>query len=86
MCTLLVTPDEAKEVLSVWIVNVMRGMEPDIVLECTSAESSIGVAIEAVQLNGLVLVVGIGKGEMTLPFMWMLTREVDVVTSGSSSV
>ena len=64
----------------------MRGMEPDIVLECTGAESSIGVAIEAVWFNGLVLVVGIGKGEMTLPFMRMLTREVDVVTSSSSSV
>ena len=55
-------------------------------LECTGAESSIGVAIEAVWFNGLVLVVGIGKGEMTLPFMRMLTREVDVVTSSSSSV
>ena len=83
---LLVTPDEAKEVLGAWIVNVMRGTEPDIVLECTGAESSIGVAIEAIRSNRLVLMVGIGKGEMMLPFMQMLTREVDVVTSGSSSV
>jgi L-iditol 2-dehydrogenase len=64
----------------------MGGTEPDIALECTCAESLIEVAIEAVRFNGMVFVLGVGKGEMTLPFMWMSTREVDVVTSGSSLV
>ena len=86
MCTLLVKPDEAKEVLGAWIVDVMGGTEPDIALECTGAESLIEVAIEAVRFNGMVFVLGVGKGEMTLPFMQMSTREVDVVTSGSSLV
>ena len=86
VCTLLVTPDEAKEVLGAWIVDVMGGTEPDIALECTGAESLIEVAIEAIRFNGMVFVLGVGKGEMTLPFMRMSTREVDVVTSGSSSV
>ena len=52
----------------------MGGTEPDIALECTGAESLIEVAIETVWFNGMVFVLGIGKGEMMLPFMRMSTR------------
>ena len=76
--TLLVAPNEAKEVLAARIVDAMGGTEPDIALECTGAESSIGAAIEAVRFGGTVFVVGVGKSEMTFPFMRMSTREVDV--------
>jgi L-iditol 2-dehydrogenase len=76
--TLLVLPDEAKEVLAARIVDAMGGTEPDVALECTGAESSIGAAIEAVRFGGTVFVVGVGKSEMTFPFMRMSTREVDV--------
>ena len=47
-------------------------------LECMGAESSIGAAIEAVRFGGTVFVVGVGKSEMTFPFMQMSTRKVDV--------
>jgi len=76
--TLLVTPGEAKEALAARIVDAMGGTEPDIALECTGAESSIGAAIEAVRFGGTVFVVGVGKSEITFPFMRMSTREVDV--------
>ena len=76
--TLLVARDEVKEALSARIVDAMGGTEPDIALECTGAESSIGAAIEAVRFGGTVFVVGVGKNEMQFPFMRMSTREVDV--------
>jgi L-iditol 2-dehydrogenase len=76
--TLLVAPDEAKEALAARIVDAMGGTEPDVALECTGAEMSIGAAIESVRFGGTVFVVGVGKSEMTFPFMRMSTREVDV--------
>ena len=76
--TLLVACEEAREALAARIVDAMGGTEPDVALDCTGAESSIGAAIEAVRFGGTVFVVGVGKSEMTFPFMRMSTREVDV--------
>jgi L-iditol 2-dehydrogenase len=76
--TLLVAREEVKEALAARIVDAMGGTEPDIALECTGAETSIGAAIEAVRFGGTVFVVGVGKSEMQFPFMRMSTREVDV--------
>jgi L-iditol 2-dehydrogenase len=79
--TLLVAPKETKEALAARIVDAMGGYgrtEPDVALECTGAETSIGAAIEAVRFGGTVFVVGVGKSEIAFPFMRMSTREVDV--------
>ena len=76
--TLLVARGEAKEDIAARVVDAMGGTEPEIALECTGAESSIGTAIEAVGFGGTVFVVGVGKSEMQFPFMRMSTREVDV--------
>jgi L-iditol 2-dehydrogenase len=76
--TLLVAREEAREPLAARIVDAMGGTEPDIALECTGAETSIGAAIEAVRFGGTVFVVGVGKSEVQFPFMRMSTREVDV--------
>lgn len=79
--TLLVAPNETKEALAARIVDAMGGCgrtEPDVALECTGAETSIGAAIEAVRFGGTVFVVGVGKSEIAFPFMRMSTREVDV--------
>ncbi|KAG0134711.1 sorbitol dehydrogenase [Tuber indicum] len=54
------------------------GMEPDVVLECTGVESTIGTSIHAVRSGGTVFVVGVGKDEMKFPFMRPSTREVDL--------
>ncbi|KAF8496797.1 GroES-like protein [Russula emetica] len=76
--TLLVAREEAREPLAARIVDAMGGTEPDVALECTGAETSIGAAIEAVRFGGTVFVVGVGKSEVQFPFMRMSTREVDV--------
>ncbi|KAH9041753.1 GroES-like protein [Lactarius pseudohatsudake] len=58
--------------------RAMGGTEPDVALECTGAEASIGAAIQAVRFGGTVFVVGVGKNEMQFPFMRLSTREVDL--------
>ncbi|KAI9436315.1 GroES-like protein [Lactarius indigo] len=75
---LRVTPDEAPEALAARVVEAMGGTEPDVALECTGAEASIGAAIQAVRFGGTVFVVGVGKNEMQFPFMRLSTREVDL--------
>jgi L-iditol 2-dehydrogenase len=76
--TLRVSPREAPKDLAARIVEAMGGVEPDVALECTGAETSIGAAIEAVRFGGTVFVVGVGKSEITFPFMRLSTREVDL--------
>ncbi|KAI9445752.1 GroES-like protein [Lactarius psammicola] len=64
--------------LAARVVEAMGGTEPDVALECTGAEASIGAAIHAVRFGGTVFVVGVGKNEMQFPFMRLSTREVDL--------
>jgi L-iditol 2-dehydrogenase len=73
---LRVARDEAREALAARIVQAMGGVEPDVALECTGAEASVGAAIEAVRFGGTVFVVGVGAPEMRFPFMRLSTREV----------
>jgi L-iditol 2-dehydrogenase len=79
VCALRVTAsDEKPESLASRVVEAMGGTEPDVALECTGAESSIGAAIHAVRFGGTVFVVGVGRNEMRFPFMRLSTREVDL--------
>ncbi|KAF8262762.1 GroES-like protein [Lactarius quietus] len=75
---LRVAPGEAPEALAARVVEAMGGTEPDVALECTGAEASIGAAIHAVRFGGTVFVIGVGKNEMQFPFMRLSTREVDL--------
>lgn len=75
--TYLVTREKSEEELAGGIKEVLGG-EPDLALECTGVESSIGAAIHAVRFGGSVFVVGVGKNEMKFPFMRLSTREVDL--------
>ncbi|GJN93421.1 hypothetical protein Rhopal_006476-T1 [Rhodotorula paludigena] len=54
---------------------------PEIVFECTGAQSSIAGSIYAVSDGGTVLQVGCGKPEIELPIMAMSFREVSLITS-----
>lgn len=54
------------------------GCEPDVALECTGVESSVAAAIWAVRFAGTVFVVGVGRNEVSFPFMRLSTREVDL--------
>ncbi|KAI5814631.1 GroES-like protein [Pyronema omphalodes] len=59
-------------------IKGLFGLEPDVALECTGVESSIGTAIWSVRFGGTVFVVGVGKNELKFPFMRLSTREVDL--------
>ncbi|KAH6681302.1 putative sorbitol dehydrogenase [Halenospora varia] len=60
------------------IVAAFGGIEPAVALECTGVESSVSSAIWAVKFGGKVFVVGVGKNEMTIPFMRLSVREIDL--------
>jgi L-iditol 2-dehydrogenase len=49
---------------------------PQVTLECTGVESSIAVGAFATQPGGLVLVIGVGKSYINLPFMQFSTNEI----------
>jgi L-iditol 2-dehydrogenase len=76
--TYLVPRGRSEEELAAEMVEKLGGLEPDLALECTGVESSIGAAIHAVRFGGSVFVVGVGKNEMKFPFMRLSTREVDL--------
>jgi len=76
--TYLVERGKTEEEIAAGIVGGLGGLEPDLALECTGVESSIGAAIHAVRFGGTVFVVGVGKNEMSFPFMRLSTREIDL--------
>jgi L-iditol 2-dehydrogenase len=76
--TYLVPRGATAEENAATIVKEFGGLEPDVALECTGVESSVAAAIHAVRFGGTVFVVGVGKNEMTFPFMRLSTREVDL--------
>lgn len=49
-----------------------------VAIECTGVESSVNAAIYSVKFGGKVFIIGVGKNEMTLPFMRLSTEEIDV--------
>ncbi|PWY95356.1 GroES-like protein [Aspergillus sclerotioniger CBS 115572] len=53
-------------------------LRPRIALECTGVESSVASAIWSVKFGGKVFVIGVGKNEMTVPFMRLSTWEIDL--------
>ncbi|KAF4627588.1 hypothetical protein G7Y89_g10567 [Cudoniella acicularis] len=69
-----VSPEESANA----IISEMGGIEPAVALECTGVESSISAAIWASKFGGKVFVIGVGKDYMSLPFMRLSTREVDL--------
>lgn len=47
-------------------------------IECTGVESSVHSAIFAARFGGSVFVIGVGKDEMTIPFMHCSAQEIDL--------
>ncbi|KAL8824952.1 MAG: hypothetical protein Q9191_004709 [Dirinaria sp. TL-2023a] len=60
------------------IVKLASGVQPAIAMECTGVESSVSNAIYATKFGGKVFVIGVGRPEMTLPFMRLSTQEIDL--------
>ena len=69
-----VPPEQAGEDIKV----AAGGIALTVALECTGVESSIASAIWAVKFGGKVFVIGVGKSEMSLPFMRLSTQEIDL--------
>ncbi|GIK04895.1 L-arabinitol 4-dehydrogenase [Aspergillus viridinutans] len=73
--------DQANAIVNVF--NDGQGSGPDalrprLALECTGVESSVASAIWSVKFGGKVFVIGVGKNEMTIPFMRLSTQEIDL--------
>ncbi|KAL8950420.1 MAG: hypothetical protein Q9222_003535, partial [Ikaeria aurantiellina] len=66
-------PDAATQ-----IIKSANGTKPAVALECTGVESSVANAIYSVKFGGKVFVIGVGKPDMTVPFMRLSTQEIDL--------
>ena len=60
------------------IIKAASGTRPFVALECTGVESSVASAIYSVKFGGKVFVIGVGKPEMSMPFMRLSTQEIDL--------
>ena len=60
------------------IHKASAGVKPALALECTGVESSVSNAIYSVKFGGKVFVIGVGKPDMTVPFMRLSTQEIDL--------
>jgi len=76
--TLKVDPALPAEEAARVVVEAFGGIEPAQAIECTGVESSIAAAIWAVKFGGKVFVIGVGRNEISLPFMRASVREVDL--------
>lgn len=68
------SPEESAEE----VVKIMDGNRPRIVMECTGVESSVNTGIYATKFGGKVFIIGVGKNEMTIPFMRLSVMEIDL--------
>lgn len=52
--------------------------EPDVVIDCSGAESSLRLSIQVIKRNGVLVLVGLGRSTMNLPIPEILFKEIDV--------
>ena len=76
--TVRVERGEGSEAVARRMVEAGGGREPDVAMECTGAEGSVAAAVWAVRFGGTVFVIGVGREEISIPFMRASTREVDL--------
>ncbi|RMZ87806.1 hypothetical protein DV736_g4961, partial [Chaetothyriales sp. CBS 134916] len=76
--TVLIRRGKTAEESAGSIIAAAGGIRPRIALECTGVESSVASAIWSVRFGGKVFVIGVGKNEMTVPFMRLSTMEIDL--------
>ena len=76
--TYKVTREVTTEKAAEDIIAAAGGIRPSVALECTGVESSVASAIYSVRFGGKVFVIGVGKNEMTMPFMRLSTQEIDL--------
>ena len=77
--TVLVPNDDTPEAVAGRIKQASGetlGMK--VAIECTGVESSVSTAIHASRFGGKVFVIGVGKDEVTIPFMRCSAMEIDL--------
>ncbi|PHH82318.1 hypothetical protein CDD82_6354 [Ophiocordyceps australis] len=71
-------PNSPAEDVGKAIVASFGGVEPKLAMECTGVASSIAAAIWATKFGGKVFIIGVGKNEISIPFMRASVREIDI--------
>lgn len=74
--TVLVKTKDGKQ-LAKRVESTLDAM-PDITIECSGAESSIQTGIYATKSGGVLVLVGLGPAEVTIPIVNAAVREVDI--------
>ncbi|XP_071551712.1 sorbitol dehydrogenase-like [Panulirus ornatus] len=74
--TLLVDDSDPKNLAK--RVEELMGCMPEITLECSGSQSAISLGIYATKSGGVLMAVGVGPTEMTLPITHALVREVEI--------
>ncbi|XP_037084424.1 sorbitol dehydrogenase-like [Pollicipes pollicipes] len=75
--TLLVDSKDA-EALAGRVAELLGGRQPDVTIECSGAEASIRLGIFAARSGGMMVLVGLGPAEVTVPIVNAAVREVDI--------
>ncbi|GBP58174.1 Sorbitol dehydrogenase [Eumeta japonica] len=75
--TLLVSAqsDEAELVMR---VHELLGGHPEVSIDCSGAEATVRLGLLATKSGGVVVLVGMGKPELTVPLAGTVAREVDI--------
>lgn len=76
--TYLIPRNKSPEQCADEIVAGMHDTKPRVVMECTGVESSVNTAIYSCKFGGKVFIIGVGKNEMTIPFMRLSVMEIDL--------
>jgi len=69
---------KSAEAMAEDISCLLGGEKPDICIECSGIESSIRFGIFSTKSGGMLVLVGLGKAEVTLPIVNAAVREVDI--------
>jgi len=69
---------KSAEIMAAEVEALLGGHKPDICIECSGIESSIRFGIFSTKSGGLLVLVGLGNPEVTLPIVNASVREVDI--------
>jgi len=70
--------DKTAEQMSAEVESLLGGNKPDITIECSGVEASIRFGIFSTKSGGCLVLVGLGKPEVTMPIVNAAVREVDI--------
>jgi len=72
------TREKTPEQMADDIEALFGGNKPDVTIECSGVEASVRFGIFATKSGGVMVLVGLGKPEITIPIVNAAVREVDI--------